>query len=318
MGHCLSLICITFVFGPHNTVPAVTRQLLSSSHGTRINPNQIITATSLADPIHSSLSETIGTYFYPKAPYPTSPHPYIFIDDQQIKIKDPKQDQPSLITWHLVDEKFNNDLWTTAFVRAIGYLRIKTLEHFLAQVTHNTQVIKSPFYAKFGSDNPTSDLDFTYCDWTHPDDVVDVMLAFHDAFTSIYGAPSWITFDMNFYGSSGMLTQRAHRELAESSRSIAALFKKIEPRNLAATPRKGEQKDVVYVLGNYGQSQGESPTIDYPLYKKLEQFITWKLIDMKQQSLDSGAAIPSTDAKYKKSIQYSKVFLLDCGSNWKR
>eukprot|EP01084_Bolivina_argentea_P200271 342479_1 len=218
---------------------------------------------------------------------------YIHIDAQnQFMIHTPHDGSDSLIKWHDVDKKFNDEEWSKPFIRAIGFLRVETLEYLLKEVTGDT--VKDVYYKAFGSTKETSDLDFTYSDWNEPVKVVEYMLKFYNEFKNMYGNIPPITFDMNYYLASGILDAVGYVSL---DKALQPLFQKVIP-GVHPYHAEGQRHDI-YVLGNYHDNAAQRT------FKKYDQFISWLLIKEKRKDLATGK---TEDDKFKDFAVYSKVF----------
>jgi hypothetical protein len=204
----------------------------------------------------------------------------IICEDNKIKIKDFETSLYVLINWDKLKRLFKTDLLKTDtmngtdIMKGVGGLR-KAIVNYL--INKSPSLIKE-CYMEFGSTDPTSDLDFTYVTYSHPEVVLKMMIDFYTEFHKIFGNFPDETFDTNFY----ICTTFVRGDC----------FSKVTNKKI---------KDLFIPVGGYQKLYNFNDNI----YKKIDRDLAFLVLQEHINGLDTHA---NKTEKFKKLIQTSKLF----------
>lgn len=109
----------------------------------------------------------------------------------QIKIKDNYDN----IEWEKLKQGFKNGIISVDVMKGLGGLRKATVNYLISKDGD----FFPQCYSEFGSNTPTSDLDFTYITYNDPSKVMGKLISFYNSFYLLYNNYPDVAFDTNFY-----------------------------------------------------------------------------------------------------------------------
>jgi hypothetical protein len=154
--------------------------------------------------------------------YKTLKNKILVCHNDKFSIKYSENEEPKLIVWNDLKQGFKEGKVSANTLRAIGTLRQLTLDYLLNSIHY-----KKECFINIGSDDLTSDLDFTHVYYNNMKNqdsikltVIELMIKFYNMFHSMYGNFPDITFDTNYYVSSVFLTEQCFEKVNDSFKKL--------------------------------------------------------------------------------------------------